>query len=180
MLKRNKNTLRVSATDNVNGFLVNKVKGGENVSVCLEPDNQLGEQLVISANKTQGRRVLSVDCDAVIDPDVYLVLVDASKNHVKIYLPVAHDYLGQLSIVCADASNGIEILPNQSTGNVIFDTSNANFHAKGDSITLVSDRGESVPVIEEEEEDDSVDSQGISLFPGTWYIVGRYASQWYA
>jgi hypothetical protein len=177
MLTKNKNTIKVSASDNVNGFLVTKIKGGENVSVNLEPDNQFGERIVISANKTQGRRVISTDVDVVVDPDVYLVLVDASKNHVKVYLPVAHDFLGQLSIVCVDASNGIEVLPNQSTGNVIFDTSNSNFHAKGDSITLVSDRGESIPAVMEEDE---VESQGISIFPGTWYIVGRYASQWYA
>lgn len=180
MLTKSKNTIRISASDGVNGFLVNKIKGGENVAINLEPDNQFGERLVISANKTQGRKVLSVNSDAVIDPDVYLVLVDASQNNVKIYLPVAHDYLGQLSIVCVDGSHGIEVLPNQSTGNVIFDVSNLNFHAKGDSITLVSDRGESIPVNVEEDDDDEVSAQSSSLFPGTWYVVGKYNSQWYA
>jgi len=61
--------------------------------------------------------------------------------------------------VCADPSHGIEFVPNGSTANEIFDVSNVAFHAKGDALTLISDRGRS---------------------PGTWYVIGRYAAAWYA
>lgn len=187
-LIRNRNTLRISATDWVNGYLIRKIKPGENVSVDIEVNAEWGEQIIISANKTQGRRVMMVNGDAIIEPDVYLVVVDASQNHVTLTLPVAHDYLGQLSIVCADPSYGIEFITNGSTQNVIFDTSNMSFNAKGDAITLVSDRGQSDPVPPEEddveslsddEEDEKVEAP-VLLKPGTWYVVSRYSAQWYA
>lgn len=101
----------------------------------------------------KNRNVQTLNSDGVVEYNTYLVLVDASKNHVKIMLPSAHRR--QLSIVCLDASNGIEIVPNVCTENTIFDLSNADFTVKGDALTLVSDNA-------------------------TWYVVGRYASQWYA
>jgi hypothetical protein len=186
-LVKNHNILRISPTDGVNGFIVTKFKSGENVQINIEPHPAFGEQIVISANKSQGRNVQTLDCDGVVDNNTYLVLVDASKNPVKVFLPVAYDYLGQLSIVCVDASHGIELVPNAATQNVIFDVSNADFHAKGDSLTLISDRGSSEPaIVEEPAETDSPEADLVEgqcaplLFPGTWYIVGRYAAQWYA
>lgn len=195
-LIRNRNTLRISATDWVNGYLIKKIKSGENVSIDFESDADWGEQIVISANKTQGRRVQMVNSDTIIEPDVYLVVVDASQNHVTITLPVAHDYLGQLSVVCADPSCGIDFIPNGSTQNVIFDVSNIGFNAKGDAIVLVSDRGQSekpAPEDDDEslgnkdkdrdgdgdEEDEKVEAP-VLLAPGTWYVVSKYAAQWYA
>lgn len=180
LFKKQNNTLRISSTDWINGYLTTKIKAGENVSVDVEKNSDFGQQLVISANKSQGRRVLKLDVDGVVDSDVYLVLVDASKNLVKVTLPVAHDYLGQLSIVCVDPTHGIELVSNLSTQNVIFDTSSIAFHAKGDSITLVSDRGQSIPVEENLVEEENVSAPTDGLFPGTWYVVGRYAAQWYA
>lgn len=185
-LIKNRNTLRISASDWINGFLVTKIVAGENVAVDVEPNGGFGEQLVISANKSQGRRAIVLTADGVVESDVYLVVVDASKNPVNVTLPVADDYLGQLSIVCADPSHGIQIVPNASTLNVIFDSSNIKFNARGDAIVLISDRGQSAPATvnydlpDDEEPDDPVDPPVDLQYPGTWYAVGRYVSQWYA
>ena len=95
--------------------------------------------------------------DGVVNSGVTLILADSSQYHVAITLPPAKDFFGQLSIVCVDPSHGIEILPDST--NVMFDSSNGAFHAKGDALTLISDNGTA---------------------PGTWYIIGRYAALWYA
>jgi hypothetical protein len=55
----------------------------------------------------------------------------------------------------------IILLPNASTQNIIFDTSNIEFKAKGDSLVFVSD-------MENSEEN-----------PGAWYCVSRYYAVWY-
>lgn len=186
-LIKNKNKLRISTSDWINGFVVSKFKAGENVSLAVEADCDYGEQIVISANQSHGRRVLHASADVVVDPDVYLLVVDASQNPVVVTLPVAHDYTGLLSIVCADAAHGIELIPNASTQNVIFDLSNVVFHAKGDSVSLVSDKGQSDSLPPNEDEmgnGGGVDTQAITapalLTPGTWYIVAKYSAQWYA
>ena len=186
-LIKNRNTLRISPHDWINGFLVTKIVAGENVSIDVERHGGYGEQIVISANKSQGRRAIALSADGVVDPDVYLVVVDASQNPVNVTLPVAHDYLGQLAIVCADPSHGIQLLPNASTQNVIFYTSSIKFNAKGDAVVLVSDRGQSEPcpancdtLPDDEEPDDPIDAPVDLTYPGTWYAVGRYVSQWYA
>lgn len=184
-LIRSRNTIRISNTDWINGYIVSKIKAGENVTLDVEQHSSFGEQIVISANKTQGRNAIILNSDGVVDPNTYLVLVDASKNPVKVILPVAHDYLGQLSIVCMDASCGIELIPNASTQNVIFDSSNIHFNAKGDSITLISDRGQSAPLPPSVMEDDQPDDLSVQcpvnlMYPGTWYVIGRYTAQWYA
>jgi len=187
-LFRGRNVLRISPTDWQDNYICNKIASGENVEIHLE-DGPWGERLVITANKTQGRKVRFLNADGVINCDEHLVVVDASQNHVVVTLPVAHDYLGQLSIVCADPSHGIEIVPNASTSNVIFDQSNVAFNAKGDAITLVSDRGESPPAPDPDEEPSDAELEAMSVkqveldnvpFPGTWYVVGRYAALWYA
>lgn len=186
-LIKSRNTLRISPSDWINGFLITKIRAGENVAVDVEPNGAYGEQLVISANKSQGRRAIVLTADGVVEPDVFLVVVDARNNPVSVTLPVAHDYLGQLSIVCADASHGITLCPNASTQNVIFDTSSIKFNAKGDSIVLVSDRGQSAPcpsncdtLPDGEEPDDPADAPVDLTYPGTWYAVGRYVASWYA
>lgn len=178
--------VKLSPTDPVAGYMVEKIEAGENISMEIEDGWPFGEKLVISANKTEGRRVLYIDSDTTVEKDVFLVVVDASCRHVVVTLPPAHDYTGHLSIVCSDASHGIEIVPNASTENVIFDMSSATFHAKGDSITLVSDRGY---LPDQREEFLSKYELGVEVeaqchdecfIPGTWFIVGRYAAQWYA
>lgn len=182
-LFKGRNTLRISPTDWQSNYICNKIVSGENVKIELE-DGPFGEHLVITANRSQGRKVRSLNESGVVNSDEYLVLVDASKNHVVVTLPPASDYLGQLSIVCLDASNGIELMTNGSTSNVIFDLSSVTFNAKGDSVTLVSDRGESLPAIDPDEEDEDVLSLSTeyieTITPGTWYVVGRYAASWYA
>jgi hypothetical protein len=100
--------------------------------------------------------VVNMNADGVVANNDYLVLVDASKNPVKITLPCAKRYRGSLQIICVDASNGINIVPNSEYGNVIFDDSNVKFNIKGDAFTFVSDKD------------------------NTWYCVGRYAPLWYA
>ena len=95
--------------------------------------------------------------DGAVNCGVNLVLADASQYHVVVTLPPARNFLGQLSIVCVDPTHGISISPDGT--NVIFDSSNGAFHAKGDALTLISDNDTS---------------------PGTWYIIGRYAALWYA
>jgi hypothetical protein len=100
--------------------------------------------------------VVNMNADGVVANNDYLVLVDASKNPVKITLPCAKRYRGSLQIICVDASNGINIVPNSEYGNVIFDDSNVKFNIKGDAFTFVSDK-------------DNI-----------WYCVGRYAPLWYA
>jgi len=184
-LFKSRNVLRISPTDWRDNYICNKFAAGENVNIELE-DGPHGEQLVITANKSQGRKVRVLTESGVVDSDEYLVLVDASKNHVAVTLPPTRDYLGQLHIVCVDPSNGIELLPNGSTSNVIFDVSNVTFNAKGDAITLVSDRGTSLPPVDPDEDPSdavlsALDVEFIeTITPGTWYVVGRYAALWYA
>lgn len=183
-LFKSRHVLRISPTDWQDNYICNKIAPGENVNIELE-DGPHGEQLVISANKSQGRKVRVLTESGVVNSDEYLVLVDASKNHVAVTLPPTHDYLGQLHIVCVDPSNGIELIPNGSTSNVIFDVSNVTFNAKGDAITLVSDRGKSLPPVDPDDPSDAVLAALTvdiieTLTPGTWYVVGRYAALWYA
>jgi len=184
-LFKSRNVLRISPTDWQDNYICNKIAPGENVNIELE-DGPHGEQLVITANKSQGRKVRALTESGVVNSDEYLVLVDASKNHVAVTLPPTHDYLGQLHIVCVDPSNGIELIPNSSTSNVIFDISNVTFNAKGDAITLVSDRGKSLPPVDPDEDPPDAVLAALSvdiietLTPGTWYVVGRYAALWYA
>lgn len=188
-LFKNRNVLRISPTDWQDNWLFKKIAPGENVQVDIE-EGPFGEQLIITANRTQGRNVRILNTDGAIQPNEYLVLVDASKNHVVVTLPVAHDYLGQLNIVCIDPTHGIELAPNQSTSNLIFDVSNVEFNAKGDALILVSDRGVSLPPPDPDEDDPDIvqlepalDSHPLVEHfpsPGTWYVVGRYAANWYA
>lgn len=183
-LFKSRNVLRISPTDWQDNYICNKFAAGENINIELE-DGPHGEQLVITANKSQGRKIRVLTESGVVNSDEYLVLVDASKNHVAVTLPPTRDYLGQLHIVCVDPSNGIELLPNDSTSNVIFDVSNVTFNAKGDAVTLVSDRGTSPPPVDPDDPSDAVlsalDVEFIeTITPGTWYVVGRYAALWYA
>jgi hypothetical protein len=186
-LFQQKNTIRISPQDWKDQYLVNKLVPGENVSLVERNDAYNGRQIVITANKTQGRQVQFLNADGVVNHDTYLVVVDASANPVTVTLPVAHDFLGPLSIVCADASNAITLAPNGSTQNVIFDTSNIEFHARGDSLTLVNDGGESAPPAPDALPNAEIDANFEADFeasgaiqPGTWYVVGRYAAVWYA
>jgi len=184
-LFKSRNVLRISPTDWRDNYICNKIVAGENVNIERE-NGPHGERLVITANKSQSRKVRVLTESGVVNSDEHLVLVDASKNHVVVTLPPTRDYLGQLHIVCVDPSNGIELLPNASTSNVIFDLSNVTFNAKGDAITLVSDRGTSPPPVDPNEDpSDEVLALGKIKFietitPGTWYVVGRYAALWYA
>lgn len=185
-LLKSRNILRISPTDWQDNYICNKISAGENVDVTLE-NGPYGEQLVITANRTQARKVRVLNTSGVVNFDEYLVLVDASVNPIVVTLPPAHDYVGQLHIVCVDASNGVEIIPNASTSNVIFDVSNIQFHSKGDSLTFVSDRGSSPPLVNPNDPSDEqlerqleIQSVDLSLVPGTWYVVGRYTAAWYA
>lgn len=179
-LIKSKNIFRISPSDWQDNYLSNKIKAGENVTISVE-NGTCGEEFVVSANKTQGRKVKNLNADGVVEADDYLVLVDASQNHVVVTLPPARDFLGNLSIVCIDASYGIELAINNSTANVIFDTSAISFNAKGDSVTLVSDRGFSKP---EDVELSDLELSALSVAdvptPGTWFVVGVYHSLWYA
>lgn len=179
MLFKNRNSLRISATDWQDNYIANKITPGENVDIEIE-NGPYGEQLVINANRSQGRKVRVLTESGVVNFNDYLVLVDASKNHVVVTLPPAFDYIGQLNIVCVDPSCGIELVPNGSTSNVIFDVSNVMFNAKGDALILVSDRGTSLPSIDPEDPPDASLSVIDAITPGTWYVVGRYAALWYA
>ena len=157
-LARQVQTVRLSPDDPVAAYLEDKIKPGENIILEVQTDDCFGEQFIISAGKIPNREVLTLTDNGEAGKAVYLILADASKNHVKVTLPRAFEYSGQLAIVCIDATHGIEIEPNPNSENVIFDVSNINFHAKGDSISLICN----------------------SDNPGTWFVVGRYVSQWYA
>lgn len=179
-LFKNRNVFRIAPSDWVDGWMVSKIKGGENVKVNIEQSPYYGEQLVISANQTQGRKAIVVRSDTEIDSNVYLVVVNACKHHIVLTLPPAHEYVGQLHIVCEDPTNGIEIVPNPKAENIIFEQSNIKFNAKGDSITLVSDRGIALGKFKYECEDGEEPPEVNVLCPGTWYAVSRYTANWYA
>lgn len=183
-LFKSRNVLRISPTDWQDNYICNKIAPGENVEIDLE-DGPWGQRLVITANRTSAKKVRFLNESGVVNANENLVVVDASVNHVVVTLPPAKDYVGQLSIVCADPSNGIELVPNESTSNVIFDLSNASFNAKGDALILVSDRGMSPqaagkPHHHDHHHDDEELVPEEVPFPGTWYVVGRYAANWYA
>lgn len=183
-LFKSRNILRISPTDTRDNYLINKFRPGENVDIDIE-QSPYGEQFVITANKSQGRRVRKLKSDGVVNADEYLVMVDASENHVVVALPPARDFLGQLHIVCVDPTHGIEIITNQSTSNIIYDTSNIAFNAKGDALILVSDRGWSPPPADPDEDPADIVLEGQAVeedvpYPGTWFVCGRYAALWYA
>lgn len=154
-LIKNRNLFKISPTDKEDGYLSDKIVGGENVEVIIEQSIENGEQLIFSANKVEVRKIQYISADATINPDVFLVKVDASKNHVVLTLPYANQYKEHLQIVCVDASCGIQVVTHDEK-EVIFDQSNLQFHAKGDAFTLITDHD------------------------NTWFVVGRYNSQWYA
>jgi hypothetical protein len=160
-LFKSKETLKISPNDRVDGYLSDKIRAGENISLDIHEHEAYGSQIIVSSNKTTNRKVIKVTQDTVVEADVHLVLVDSTNNPVNITLPVAHDYNGDLSIVCVGMVHPIILLPNASTQNIIFDTSNIEFKAKGDSLVFVSD-------MENSEEN-----------PGAWYCVSRYYAVWY-
>lgn len=167
-LIKNRNLFRISRYDPIDGWLSHKVKEGENVTIAIEQSPYYGEQLIISANKTcySRKKAIKIETNTEIGTNIFLVVVDASKEHVTLMLPAADNYAGELHIVCEDPSFGIEIIPSIYTNNIIFEQSNIKFNAKGDSITLVSDGKFS-------------NNHEIN-YPGTWYAVGRYTANWYA
>ena len=151
----------LSSEDSSSDFLINKLVAGDNVTISVQNDEEIGQQLVFSVNK---KIVQTFDSDGAICKDAYLVLVDASKNHVKLTLPIASSFSGQLSIVCLDPTHGIDLCADSA--NTIFDDTSVVFNSKGDAITFISDglRAESIPTPRN----------------GTWYAVGRYTANWYA
>ena len=153
-LFKNHSRIRISPQDSGEGFLVEKIVAGENVSIDVVSGNQ-GDQLRISAILDASPSPNAISGHAVIDENESFILVDASKEPVVLTLPPAKTYIRQLKIVCADASHGISIITNPYTSDTIFDTSNLTFHAKGDAYTLVANND-------------------------TWYIIGRYVAAWYA
>lgn len=102
----------------------------------------------------KNRKVQIVDKDSNIDLETYLVLIDSSKNPVKVILPKAIDFIGHLQLVVSSVSHSIDVEPNE--GDLIFDDSSFNFNNAGDAFILVSDRKDK------------------------WFVVGRYNPQWYA
>lgn len=120
----------LSQNDSSSDYLVNKLIAGEDLSIDLKSDEEGFQQLIFSLPR---KIVQTFSSDGEICKKAYLVLVDASKNHVKLTLPPAN-YSGQLSIVCLDPTHGIELLAES-----IFDNTNADLNSKGDAITLVAD-----------------------------------------
>lgn len=153
-LIRNRNTIKISPTDTDDGYIAEKIIAGENVYVSLENSSCCGQQLVISANKTESRQVQSINQDSSINLDTYLALIDSSKNPVVVTLPKAKDFIGHLQLVCVTSSNAIDI--QAMDGDWLFDDSSLNFNNSGDAFILVSDR------------------------MNQWFVVGRYNPQWYA
>jgi hypothetical protein len=136
----------LSPDDSSSDYLVNKLIAGDDVSIELQNDEENNQKLVFSVPR---KIVQTFSSDGDICKKAYLVLVDASKNHVKLNLPPASSYSGQLSIVCLDPTNGIELLAES-----IFDETNTDLKSKGDGISLVTDGK-------------------------TWYAVGKYTANWY-
>ena len=157
-LSRQVQTVRLTADDPTASYLADKIQSGENIILEIRDDPAYGQQLVISSGKVPNREVQTLCESGIIGVNTYLVLADASKSHVIITLPRAFEYVGELNIVCVDATFGIELAVSDTTQNVIFDSSSVSFHAKGDAIHMINDQHD----------------------PGTWYVVGRYVSQWYA
>jgi hypothetical protein len=151
-------TVKVHPEDPVRHFLLWKLKEGDNVSFDMETDPDTGDYIVISATKQTPRNVERINSDTEIGANTYLVLVDASQNQVTVELPPTHDTLGQLSIVAVDPTHGINIVPNHTTTDTLFDTTNVNFVHAGDAVTFSSDRA----------------------MNGVWYCVGTYHTNFYA
>lgn len=151
--------VRLSDTDPRHHYLLWKLRAGENVRFDVETDPESGDYIVVSANQQiQGRNVVVANEDMEIPCHAFLVLADASKNPVNLTLPRCHDFLGHLSIVCVDPSHGINIVPNGSANDQIFNTSNMAFVSSGDAVMLTSDRN----------------------IGGNWYVVGRHFTSFYA
>ena len=158
-LQRQVQTVRLSPDDSTASYLIDKIKCGENIFIDVNDDLAYGKQIVISAGsvsrKVSRKEVLNLTESGTVSTNVYLVMVDASQSHVVVTLPCASEYSGHLSIVCVDATHGIELVAGPQ--NDIFDSSSISFHAKGDAFDLVT-----------------------NTHTGTWIVVGRYAAQWYA
>ena len=157
-LSKQVQTVRLSPDDPTAAYLVDKIKSGDNIVLEVNDDPAYGQQLIISSGHISNKEVLNLTTSGEVSPNNYLVMVDASQSHVVVTLPRAFEFSGNLSIVCVDATHGIELVVNPDSQNVIFDASSISFHAKGDAINLI------------------VNSQD----PGTWMVVGRYSAQWYA
>lgn len=137
--------------------------------------DNIGHQVVISVDRGgpgQGGsfgEVVTLSGEAQVPNNATLVLIDASTIQAIITLPHPAEYLGWISLVCVDNSRGIVVKsPCQDmkasvaeNGEIynsctkIFDKSNIEFHASGDSIIFASNRSD------------------------TWYCIGKYNAQWY-
>lgn len=171
-LSRSPDRIRLSSDDPVPSFLESKVLEGQGIRITRREDAENGHQAVISAiDNQQGSfgDVVVLRASGEIPKNASLVLVDSSLGPIDVMFPHPAEVLHWFSIVCVNKSNSINFhTPNESAELVeaedgqmfdcrtgIFDRSNIEFQAAGDSLVFASDRST------------------------MWYCVAKYSADWY-
>jgi hypothetical protein len=184
-LIRNPDVVRIAPEDPIPNYLAAKVVGGEGIVITRKIVDRVGLQAVFSCDKpSPGSSGIVVEASGnfQVPANASLVIVNAASEPTVVTLPHPADCIGWLSLTCVDNSNPIQIkalnedvaLPtfevnedgiNGSTpvndgipvniATKIFDKSNIDFQAAGDSLIFASNRFD------------------------TWYCIGQYRANWY-
>lgn len=184
-LIRNPDVIRLTPDDPIPNYLGAKVVPGPGVVITRRAVRKVGYQAIIGLDQPgQGSSgtVFEAEGEVQVPSTASLVLVNAASVPAVVTLPHPGEVIGWLSVVCLDNSQGITLkspdedaavetlssafgledgVTNDNTNVLdirtkIFDRSNIEFHAAGDSLIFASNR---------------VD---------TWFCIGRYSANWYA
>lgn len=173
-LIRSPDKIKLSETDPISSFLGNKVLPGQGITITRRIDNTFGHQAVITCNDNAPGsfgEVVFVNTPGFtqLPNTASLVLVDTQLGKVDLCLPHPAEVLHWISIVCVDRSNEIKLhTPNENdvvlepdegivvdSRTKIFDESNVEFQAAGDSFVFASNRC------------------------NVWFCVSKYSANWY-
>lgn len=179
-LIRNPDVVRIAPEDPIPNYLAAKVVGGEGIVITRKIVDRVGLQAVFSCDKpSPGSSGIVVEAsgDFQVPVNASLVIVNAASEPTIVTLPHPGECIGWLSLTCVDNSNPIQIKsPNEdfvplptatendgpvndgipvNVATKIFDKSNIDFQAAGDSLIFASNRFD------------------------TWYCIGQYRANWY-
>lgn len=174
-LTRSPDRIRLSDDDPCPAYLENKVLPGPGIKITRKTNGDYGNQAVISAiGDGQGSfgDVVTVNQEGFhqVSCHASLVLVSSANGPVDLVLPHPSEVLHWISVVCVDKTNDIRFHTTNEDDKIlepeegvvvdsrtfIFDVSNIEFQAAGDSLVFASNRH------------------------NTWYCVAKYAACWYA
>jgi hypothetical protein len=173
-LIRSPDKLRLSDDDPIPSYLGAKVLSGQGITITRRVDGTFGHQAIIACKDNAVGSfgdvfVVNSSGSTQVPNTASLVLVNTQLGSVDLILPHPAEVLHWISIVCIEKSNDIRLhTPNENdkvispddgivvdSSTKIFDQSNIEFQAAGDSLVFASNRFD------------------------TWFCFAKYTANWY-